>query len=132
GGLADDEVGGDAAVGPAAYAEFFGVGNSLLDGVVHHSDVVLVVLVAPVGPDGFAEVLTVAGGTAGIGEKHGVAVCGEELSEVGEFGVIGPDGPTVGAKDRRIFLSGYVVEGFVEVASDFGTVFAFELHVFRR
>jgi len=49
---------------------------------------------------------------------------------VGELGVVGPDGPAVGAKDGGIFLARSVVERLVDVAVDGGAVFAFELDVF--
>src|SRR5580698_2729988 len=79
GGLRDDEVGGDATVRPAPYTEFVGISKALLDGVVDHGHVVLEVFVAPVSVDGFAEVLAVAGGTAGVRKEDGVAVGGVEL-----------------------------------------------------
>src|SRR5580692_4408207 len=79
GGLRDDEIGGDAAVGPATYAEFVGVREALVDGVVHHGHVVLEVFVAPVGVDGFRVVLAVAGRTARVGKEDGIAVGGVEL-----------------------------------------------------
>ena len=60
-GLTDDEIRRDAAVRPSSDAEFVRIGNSLCNGVVHHGHVVLVVPVAPIGPDGFAVVLPVAG-----------------------------------------------------------------------
>ena len=59
-GLRDDEVRGNAAVRPAANGELSRVGDSLLDGVIDHGHVVLKIPVAPVGPDGFGEVLTIS------------------------------------------------------------------------
>src|SRR5437879_2477435 len=83
-GLRDDKVRGHASVGPATDAEFLGIGDALRDGVVHHSHVVLKILVAPVGKNGFAEFLAVAGRASRIGKKDGVAVGGVELGEVVE------------------------------------------------
>ena len=129
GGLRDDEVGGDASVGPAADAELVGVGDSLLNGVIDHGHVVLEVLVAPIGEDGFAEVLAVTGGTARIGKEDGVALGGVKLGKMGEFSVVGPLRAAVGDEKRRVFLARDVIEGFVEVAGDGGAVFAFEVDV---
>lgn len=44
-GLRDDEVGGNAAIGPAADTEMVGIGDALRDGVIDHGHVVLKVLV---------------------------------------------------------------------------------------
>ena len=77
-----------------------------------------------------AVVLAVAGGAARVGKEDGVAVGGVELGEVGELGVVGPDGAAVGDEESRIFFAGGVIEGLVEVAGDLRAVFAFEVDVF--
>ena len=130
GGLPDDEVRGDATVGPATHAQFFGVGDSLLDGVIDHCHIVLIVLITPICPNGFAEILPVAGRTARIRKQNGIAVGSEELRQMGEFGVIGPDWPTVRTKDGRVPLPSDEVERPVEVPRNFRPVFTFEVHVF--
>src|SRR5467141_3684442 len=94
-GLDNDEVRGDATVGPSADAELIRVGDALLDGVIHHGHVVLKVLVAPIGVDGFGVFLAVAGGAAGVRKEDGVAVGGVELREISKLGVIGPHGTAV-------------------------------------
>src|SRR5260370_14466077 len=129
-GLRDDKVGRDAPIGPAADAELVGFGEALRDGVVAHGHVVLVVLVAPIGPNRFGVAFAVPGGAAGVWEQDGVAVGSKELREVRELGVIGPDGSTVRAQDCGIFFAGGVVERLVKVAGDGGAVFAFEVDVF--
>jgi len=88
------------------------------------------VFVAPVGKDGFAVVLAVAGGAAGVGEEDGVPVGGVELGQMGELGVVGPDGAAVGDKQSGIFFAGDVIKRLVEVAGDLGAVFGFEVDVF--
>ena len=130
GGLRDDEVGGDAAVGPAADAKFAGIGDSLLDGVVNHGHVVLEVFVAPLGEDGFGVVLAVAGGAAGVAERGRRSRWRRELGEVGELGVVSPDRAAVGPENSWSLLARSVIEGFVEVTGDLGAVFAFEVNVF--
>src|SRR5207244_9834058 len=62
---------GHAAVGPAADAELFRIGDALGDSVINHGHVVLEVLVTPVAKNGFAEFLAVTGRAARIGEKDG-------------------------------------------------------------
>src|SRR5262249_1711672 len=89
------------------------------------------VLVAPIGPDGFAIVLAVACRATGIGIKDGVAICGEELSELSEFRVVGPYWPAVGAEDCREFIPCNVVERLIEVSCDQCAIFAFEFYVIR-
>src|SRR5690242_9540828 len=59
--LGDDEVRGDAPVGPAPDAELIGIGNALRYSVVHHGHVVLKILVAPISPDRLAIILAIAG-----------------------------------------------------------------------
>src|SRR5437773_2392931 len=73
-GLHDHMVGEDAAVGPAAHAEAPGVGDPRADGVVYPRHHVVVVLVAPVGPDGAGECLAIPRGAARIDRHHRVAV----------------------------------------------------------
>jgi len=68
-GLRDDEVRGDAAVGPTAYTEFFRIGNALREGVIHHGHVVLEILVAPIRKNGFTEFLAVAEDPRGFGRR---------------------------------------------------------------
>src|SRR6267378_5609475 len=121
-GLDNDEVRGDATVGPSADAELVRVGDALLDGVIHHGHVVLKVLVAPIGVDGFGVFFAVARGSARIWKEDGVAVGGVELGEMSKLGVVSPDGTAVRAKDGGVFLAGDVIEGFVEVAGDGGAV----------
>src|SRR5450755_4946401 len=58
-GLADNKIRRDPAVRPASHAKFVWVGDSLCDGVIDERHVVLEILVAPIGKDGFAIVLTV-------------------------------------------------------------------------
>src|SRR6266403_1259117 len=128
-GLGDDKVRGDAAVGPASHAELARVGNALLDGVIHHGHVVLKVLVAPIGIDGFGVFFAVARGSARIGKEDGVAVGGVELGEMSKFGVVSPYGTTVRAENGGVFLAGNVIEGFVEVAGDGDAVLTFEMDV---
>src|SRR4029077_10085988 len=125
-GLRDDEVGGDAAVGPAADGELIWVGNALLDRIVNHGYVVLIVLVAPIGPNGFGVVLPAAGGAAGIREEDGVAVGGEKLLQVVELGVVGPDRSAVRAEDGGVLLARDAIHGLIKVAGNEGAVFAFE------
>src|SRR6267378_7263373 len=81
-GLRDDEVRGDAAVGPTAYTEFFRIGNALREGVIHHGHVVLKVLVAPIGVDRFGVLFAVARGAARAGKKDGVAIGSVKLGEM--------------------------------------------------
>src|ERR1700722_4341285 len=129
-GLRNDEVGGDAAVGPAAYAEFVGVGDALLDGVIDHGHVVLEIFVAPVDEDGFAVVLAITRRAAWIGEEDGVPVGGVERGQVGEFSIVRPDGAAVGNQEGGVAFARDVVDGLVEVAEDGSSVFGFEVDVF--
>src|SRR5260370_13760357 len=107
--LRDDEVRGDATVRPSSDAQFVRVGDALSDGVVHHGHVVLKVLVAPVRENGFSVVLAVAGGAARVWEEDGVTVGSEQLGQVIEFGVIGPDRAAVRTKDGGVPLAGDIV-----------------------
>src|SRR6266436_1251544 len=129
GSLGDDEVRGNAAVGPAADGELVRVGDALSDGVVHHSHIVLKVLVAPISPDGLGVVLAVAGGAARVREEHGVAVCCQKLGQVIEFGVISPDGTAMRTKDGGVLLAGDVIHGLVKVAGNSRAVLALEMDV---
>src|ERR1700687_3962771 len=69
-GLADDEIGGDAAVGPAAATEPVRVGETLRDGVIDDAHIVLKILVAPIREDGLCVIQAVAGGAPRVGEEH--------------------------------------------------------------
>src|SRR5712671_4187656 len=129
-GLPDDEVGGDASVGPAANAQLVGIGDALRDGVVDHGHIVLVVLIAPIRENRFGVAFASTGRTARVGKQDGVAIGGEQLREMGELGIVGPDGSAVRAKDRGILLARRVIEGLIEVAADRGAVFTLELDVF--
>jgi len=68
-GLRNDEVGGDPAVGPAADGELVWISDTLRDSVVDDGHVVLIVLVAPIGVDGFGEIFSVSRGPAGLGRR---------------------------------------------------------------
>src|SRR5208283_4212646 len=62
--LRDDEVRGDAAVGVATHAQLVWVRDASRDRVIHHGHVILIVLVAPIGKDGLAELLAMSRGTS--------------------------------------------------------------------
>src|SRR5207249_2251851 len=128
-GLGDDEVGGHASVGPAAHTELVGIGNALRNGVIDHSHVVLKILVAPVGKNGFAEFLAVAGRAARIGKKNGVTVGRVELREMVEGSGILADRSAMGIEQRGDFFAGSVVDRFVEISGDGSVVLAFEMNV---
>src|SRR5713226_2808994 len=128
-GLGDDEISGDASIRPAADAELIRVSDALRDGVIRDGHVVLKILVAPIGEDGLAEFLAVAGGAARIGEEDNVAVCGEKLDLMVKLGVIRPNGTAVGKEESRILLARCVIERFVEITGDGGTVLALEVDV---
>src|SRR5713226_7234498 len=125
-GLSNDEVRGDAAVGPAADGELVRVGDALSDGLVDHGHIVLKVLVAPISPDGLGVVLAVAGGAARVREEHGVAVRGEELGQVIEFRVISPDRTAVRTKNSGVLFAEDVIHGLVKVAGNGRAVLALE------
>src|SRR5215470_4352369 len=72
-GLSDDEVGGDAAIRPAANGELRRVGDALLDGVIDHGYIVLKILVAPIRPDGLGVFLAVARRAARVRKQDNVA-----------------------------------------------------------
>src|SRR5690348_742131 len=128
-GLCNYEVGGDAAVGPAADGKLCRIRNALLDGVIHHSHVVLKILVAPVSPNGLGVLLAIARRAARVGKKNHVTVRGIKLRQVVKLRVIGPDWAAVRAKNRGVLLSRNVVNGLVQVAGDRRAVLAFELNV---
>ncbi len=132
GSLGNDEIGGDAAVGPTANAEFVRIGDALSNGVIDERHVVLKVLIAPIRPDGFAVVLTVAGGAARVWKEHDIAVGGEELRKILELRVVRPYRPAMRAKKGGIFFPGNVIDGLVQVAVDYGAVFRFEGDVLAR
>src|SRR6266478_344414 len=128
-GLGNDEVGGHAAVGPAADAELVGIGDALGYGVIDHGHVVLVVLISPIGKNGFAEFLAIAGRAARIGQKNRIAVGGVELREVVKRSGILADGTAVRIEQRGDFFAGSVIDGFVEIAGDGSAVLALEVNV---
>ena len=101
----------------------------MLDGVIHHGHVVLKVLIAPIGVDGFSEFFTVAGGAAGVGKENRVAVGGEELRQESKLGVVSPGGTAVRAEDGGVFLAGNVIEGLVDVAGDDCSILALEMDI---
>ena len=107
--LANDEVGGNSSVGPAAHAKFVRIGDPLRDGIIHHRHVVLKILVPPVSPDGFAVVLSIAGRSTWIWKQYYIAVRGEQLRQVIEFRVVGPHRTAVRPQYRGIFFSGPIV-----------------------
>src|SRR5260370_19303188 len=128
-GLRDDEICGDAAVGPSANTEFIGIGDALREGVVHHGHIVLVVLVSPIGKNGFAEFLAVAGRAARIGQKYGIAIRSVELREVVERSGILADRAAMRVEQRGNFFAGSVVDRLVEKTGDRGAGLAFEMNV---
>src|SRR5207245_10921063 len=113
-GLGNDEVGGDAAVGRATDSKFVGISNALRDRVVHHSLIVLIVLVSPVGIDRCTEFLPVTGRSPRIGKQDGVAVGGIELGQMIERWSVLTHGAAMGVQQGRDFLAVNVVERFVE------------------
>src|SRR5260370_4493683 len=118
GGLRDDEVGGHASVGPAADAEFCRISNAWGDGVIDYGHVVLEVFVAPIGKNGFAEFLAVAGRAARVGQKDGVAVGGVELRKMVKGSGVLTDRAAVRIKQRGDLFAGRVIERIVEITSD--------------
>src|SRR5260370_32693345 len=128
-GLRDDEICGDAAVGPSANTEFIGIGDVLRHGVIDDGHVVLKILVAPIGKNGFAEFLPVAGTAARIGQKYGIAIRSVELREVVERSGILADWAAMRIEQRGNFFAGSVVDRLVEKTGDRGAVLAFEMNV---
>jgi len=102
----NDEVGGDAAVGPAADAELIGIGDALREG--HSPPWAMsswLVLVAQSAKMAFAESLAIAGGAARVGKENGRTVGGEKLGEMVEGSGVLPDGATVRGEALREFLA---------------------------
>ena len=99
--LRDHHVGEDAAVAPPPDAQPFGIGGAGGHRVVHRRHHVLVVLVAPAGPDGAAEGGAVAGGAARVRGDHQVAVRGQHLPLQLEGGRVLSGRSAVDAQDGR-------------------------------
>src|SRR5205823_813542 len=97
--------------------------------VIHHGDIILVVLVAPVGVNRSAEFLAIAGGAPRIGKKNCIAVRGIKLGQVIKGSGVLPHRAAVWIQQRRDFLAGCVIERFVQIASNGGAVLALEVDV---
>jgi len=124
----DDEVRGDAAVGPTAYTEFFRIGMPWREGVSHHGHVVLEILL-PQSAKMAHRILAVAGKTRAIRKKDGVAVGGEKFRFAIEGSGVWPTGPHEDGGVSDFFLQGRNRR----VCRDAATMvpsFAFEMDVF--
>src|SRR5438067_2424278 len=95
-GLGNDEIGGDAAVGPAANTKFVRIGNAFRNRVIHHRYVIVIILVAPVGVNRGAEFLAIARRTTRIGKQNGIAVGRIELGQMIERSRVLPDSSAMG------------------------------------
>jgi len=75
----------------------------------------LKILIAPIGKNGFAEFLAVAGRAARVGEEDGVAVGGVKLCEMVEGSGVLTDRAAVRIKQSGDLFAGRVIERFVEI-----------------